>query len=317
MFAPTIYGGVTTYLSVVKVDSMFRNCYSLASCVDTRASVIQEGLLNSETFFTNLRNLISVYPEGVFSGCAKIRMQVINDSNGNTLLYHTINKVLTSLVLTNSLYSGIKLVGEIKPNVFGGVSQTIYNIDGITPKYYIPTFTSIQYPFSNSGGELTIDLSQSGSIFRSIGSTLLQAVGVFSGITCTGTKSIPSDILKGCTVLNSIESLFAGLDLDNSGQIYTFPPTYNDGGVTKGMFEDTIALKVTRNLFNGCNKLKIQLVGEGFKNCALTDVSGMFTNSGVFGVIPYRLFFMSKTNVDNSKSISKTITNMSGIFNGC
>ena len=315
VFAPIIYNGEITYSPLVKVDHMFRNCVRLSSCEDTRVDTPIEGLLNSETFFTNLRNLINVYPDGVFAGCLKVRMVVTNDIDGNTLLFHTINKVVTPMILTSSLYSGVKLVGEIKNNVFGGISKTIY--DGVVPKYYIPTFTSIQYPFNSSYGELTVNLSQMGSIFRVIGTTLLQAIGVFYGTTCIGSKVIPPDIFKGCTALNSIESLFSGLNLDNDGEVYIFPPTYDDSGITKGMFDDCRSLKTTRNLFNGCNNLKIQLIGEGFKNCQLKDVSGMFSNSGLFGIVPYRLFFMNKTNLDGSKSIVKTIANMSELFSGC
>jgi hypothetical protein len=45
-------------------------------------------------------------------------------------------------------------------------------------------------------------------------------------------------------------------------------------------------------LFENSYNLDISLIGEGFKNCNLTDVSGMFRGSSVFGMIPYRLFYM-------------------------
>ena len=79
------------------------------------------------------------------------------------------------------------------------------------------------------------------------------------------------------------------------------------------MFDDCYKLMTTRNLFANEYNLQIQLVGEGFKNCQLRDVSGMFSNSGLFGIIPYRLFFMKKS--DNT--INQTITNMDKIFYGC
>lgn len=305
VFAPA--GG--KYSSIVKADYMFRGCQLLKSCENTRAAVPTAGLLTSKTFFTNLRNLASTYPRGIFSGCTGIRMAVSNDSSGNTYLFHSINRVAQSMILTDYIYTGITLVGKIGPNVFGGISQTI-NDGGTT--WYIPTFTSIQYPFQYSGGELTVNLSEMANMFQGISGTLRQAVGIFSGVKCAeeaGAQSIPATIFKNCTILNSIEGFFNGIDLDNDGKVYQFPPA--------GMFDDCVSLTNIRNLFNGCNNLKLKLVGEGFKNCSLQDVSYAFADSGVFGYIPYRLFFMSKDNSDGSKSINRTITDISNVFKGC
>ena len=312
VFAPKIVNGITVYSQIAKADHMFRNCSLLKSCEDTNIDITVAGTLDSETFFLNLRNLISTYPDGVFSGCQNIRMAIKTDAQGNTLLFHSLRKVVDSLILTDSLYAGIKLEGTIGENVFGGVSQTI-SYNGVET-YYIPTFSSIQYPFINSSNNLlTMDLSKMSKVFRGIGSTLAQAIGAFSGIKLIGTKTIPADIFKNCSVLNSIESLFSGLGINNNGSIYTFPATYDDNGETKGMFDDCYKLMTTRNLFANEYNLQIQLVGEGFKNCQLRDVSGMFSNSGLFGIIPYRLFFMKKS--DNT--INQTITNMDKIFYGC
>lgn len=298
------------YSPLVKVDYMFRGCMQLRSCDNTRATVPTDGLLSSKTFFTNLRNLVSPYPKGVFTGCTWVRMSVDSDSNGNTYLFHTVNKIAQSLILTDSLYTGVKLVGKIGPNVFGGINQTI--TDGDTT-WYIPTFSSIQYPFQYSGGgEALVNLSEMANIFQGISGTLRQAVGIFNGLTCAseaGAQSIPTTLFKNCRILNSIEGIFSGIDLNNDGKIYQFPPA--------GMFDDCVSLTNIGNLFKGCHNLKLKLVGEGFKNCALQNVASAFEDSGVFGVIPYRLFFMSKDNADGSKSISRTITNMSNVFKGC
>lgn len=315
VFAPVVYNNVTTYSTLAKVDKMFRGCSVLTSCIDTRATILTRGSLNSETFFTNLRNLLALYPSEVFAGCMNIDMDIINDGD-NTLLFHTItNSGNIAVVLTNTLYSGIRLIGDIKVNIFGGKSRT-FTKGGQT--YYIPKLTSIQYPFSTIvGSRADIRLSEMSEIFRNINTTLLQAIGVFRNLNIVpGTGTIPADIFKGCVALNSIESLFSGLNLNNNGNIYQFPPTYTDGGIQKRMFEDCISLKTTKNLFNGCTDLKIELVGEGFKNCQLTDVSGMFSNTSLFGTIPYKLFFMDKL-VNGVPTISRTITTMDNIFSGC
>lgn len=306
VFAPKIVDGATIYSSLVKVDYMFRDCLQLKSCEDSRNPT--EGLLHSKTFFTNLRNLVNPYPKGVFIGCQSIRMSVDTDELDNTYLFHTVFKMSQNLQLTDSLYTGIKLVGKIGSNVFGGITQTV-------DTYYIPSFTSINYPFQGSSGELTVNLSAMGDMFKGIVGVLRQAIGIFNGLKCStdeNSKVIPAHIFKGCTLLNSIEGFFKDvLDLDNNGLSYTFPPTYTEDGTVKGMFDDCTSLQVTRNLFKGCYKLKLSLIGEGFKNCVLTDVSEMFSASGVYGIIPYRLFFMADS------SIRQTIVNMMSIFRQC
>ena len=287
------------YYPFLNIDRMFRFCRRLKTCVDTRQVNKVSGRLNSKNFFINLKELIADYPENVFEGDNNVDMDVINEGD-NTYLFHT-TKIVNHNILDNSLYNGVNLFGEIKVNIFGGISNSF--TDGTTT-YYIPKFTSIQYPFLGTGNNLTIDLGQMGQIFRNIGNTLLQAIGIFSGMTCIGSKKIPDDIFQGCTSLNSIESLFSNLNIDNDGEIYEFPNNI--------IFGDTVSLKNIKNLFANTRTLKIKLLGEGFKNCILEDVSGAFSSSGVFGLIPYRLFFMT-----NGTSIRKTIKNMSGIFSNC
>lgn len=287
------------YSPILKVDYMFRNCRNLKSCVDTRSNSPKEGLLESKTFFTNLRNLVSTYPKGVFSGCQLIKMNVTNE-DGNTYLFHTVENIQGQLILTDSLYSGIKLVGKIGPNVFGGITNELNG-------YYIPKFSSIKYPFQGSGGELTVNLSEMENMFQNINTSIRQTIGIFKGVKCSdeeNSQKIPVNLFKGCSVLNSIESLFEGIDINNNNEVYEFPP--------KGMFDDCVELTTIKNLFNGCNNLKIKLVGEGFSKCKLSDVSYAFKNSGAFGMIPYRLFYMA-----DEDGIKQTITNMEGVFEGC
>ena len=320
VFAPRIINGVTQYYDLVRIDRMFRGCTYLTTCKDTRineALTPEDGELNSETFFTNLVNLLSPYPIEVFANCTKVVMRIINDGN-NTFLFHRNTRLTDPLILTGLIYSGITLKGEIKVNTFGGQTNTI--VSSYTGKtYYIPTFSTIQYPFNYiTSNNTTIKLSEMSEIFRNINTSLYQAVGVFYKLKLDPSDSgvIPADMFKGCTKLNSIESLFSGLDLNNNGSVYEFPATYNDSGVTKGMFEDCVSLNTTKNLFYGCYNLKIRLMGERFINCNLTNVSSMFENSGVIETIPYKLFYMVKT-VDGKQYINQSISNMENIFKGC
>lgn len=310
VFAPVIIDGVKKYSSLVRVNRMFSGNASLKSCVNTAIDpmdIPEEGNLLSEDFFLNLRNLATIYPSDVFAGCTKVNMLVSNYDN-NSLLFHTIKSISTPLILENNLYNGINLIGDIKVNIFGGVSQTI-NINSET--YYIPTFTSIQSPFSTISGEnLTIKISEMGSIFRNISNSILQAINIFNGVKIHPDDSgkIPNDIFLGCSKLNSIEGFFSDLDITNNNEVYEFP--------NLELFKDCVSLKNVANLFKNCHNLKIKLIPEGFKNCSLTDVSGIFQNSGLFGVIPYRLFFMEKT-TDGKRRLSPTINYMNNAFSGC
>lgn len=301
VFAPRLVNGVLTYSPIVNVTNMFAFCMNLKTCANTRATNIVSGKLSSETFFINLRNLLEIYPKGIFLGCQKIDMTIDEDSNGNTLLFHVLNKPAKPQLLTNTLYAGINLYGEVKVNVFGGITDTVK--DGT---YFIPDITSIDSPFSNSNltNNATINLSQMGDIFKRNAPNLIQLISVFKNLKLTGTKSIPDTILKNCSKLINITELFSNLDIDNGGVIYSFPP--------QGMFDDCTSLQIVKGLLKNTNSVKIKLVGEGFKTCKLTDVSEMFMNSGIFGTLPYRLFFM---NTDTS--INKTINSMNNIFQGC
>jgi hypothetical protein len=78
-------------------------------------------------------------------------MNIDESSNGYTLLFHTIKSNAKIDILDNTLYSGVNLIGEVKVNVFGGITKDLG--DG----WYIPTIYSIHYPFPKC--DATIKLS--------------------------------------------------------------------------------------------------------------------------------------------------------------
>jgi hypothetical protein len=63
------------------------------------------------------------------------------------------------------------------------------------------------------------------------------------------------------------------------------------------MFKDCTSLRDVSSLFESAHNLNIKLVGSGFRNCPLTNVSEMMSNSGVFGMIPYKFFLTSDSNI--------------------
>lgn len=286
------------YAGLQEADYMFSNCYNLQSCeLVNRDSIIPNGTLKSKTFFTNLRNL-PTFPKGMFSGCSKINMEIESETTGDIVfdyLFHWPTSI-TVRTIDASIYQGINLIGEIHDNVFGGRLKS----DG---EYEIVSCTVINSPFGSSGGNVRCDLSQMSKMFTNLRSTLLQAKYVFRGVKFTN-SAIPNNIFEGCTVLNSVSGFFSNDTLTNEGAVYTFPDV--------SLFRDCTSLKDVSYLFDNTYNLDIQLRGEGFINCSLTNVQGMLYNSGVFGTIPYKFFYMEKNG-----QIQHTIETISSVFYGC
>lgn len=290
--------------SLQTIDQCFAECRRLQVWTDcSENGVGTEGMLNSQHFFTDLISLTNTlgYPKNVFTGCIGVKMEVINQ-NGNTYLFHTsrtnYNNNAYTMVLDGSLYSGIQLVGEIGDNVFGSRTR---NLGG---NYTIPKFSAIRNPFSNSK-DLTIKLSEMQNLFTGMSSYIAELYRVFAGVTCEpGYNRIPENIFRGLTQVNSMECLFEGFELTNEGDIYKFP--------SPELFKDCTSLENIKGFFSGQAHLKIELLGEGFKNCKLTAVDSLFKGSGVFGIIPYRLFYMEKDG-----QVRRTIKSMENMFQDC
>jgi hypothetical protein len=278
---------------------MFANCSELKSAIDTNANTVEEGSLHSKDFFIDLISIKNTtgtdsnYPLNVFYGCTGISME-IDYEDGNPYLFH-IKNANRQYKLGSGLYSGIKLIGELNSNVFGAVSNTIGD-------YYIPTFTSISSPFGNIiTGELTMDIE---NISNMIGDYMTELVAPLQGVTITGNSKIPTDIFKDKSNLVSISGFFSGLDLSNGGEIFEFP--------SEDFFKGCTSLKDVSYLWYGNTNLKIHLLGEGFKDCALQNVSAMLSSTATFGYIPYRLFYMERNG-----EVKQTITNMTNLFDSC
>ena len=286
------------YIGLMEADYMFAHCYNLESYqLVNRDSLIPNGTLKSKTFFSNLRNL-GTFPKGLFEGCTKVNMKVESEEiDGITFdyLFHWPTQI-TFRTIDSTIYSGVNLIGEIHDNVFGGRLKT----DG---EYSIVDFTVINAPFEYSGSQLTCNLSGMSRMFENVRETLLQAKYVFRGITFTN-SIIPNNIFEGCTVLNSVQGFFSNPNITNEGITYTFPDVL--------LFKDCTALKDVSYLFDGDTNINIELQGKGFINCQLTNVNGMLRNSGVFGMIPYRFFYMERNG-----QIQQTIQDINSVFKGC
>jgi hypothetical protein len=110
-----------------------------------------------------------------------------------------------------------------------------------------------------------------------------------------GYEAIPDDLLDNCSKLNSVAYMFAETNIKPE----SFP--------SPDLFKDCTNLSDIEGLVYGCNTHKFKLNPEGFKNCKLKNVVDAFSNSAVYGGIPYKFFKMSNA----------TIEDMSGCFNKC
>jgi hypothetical protein len=225
-------------------------------------------------------------------------MTIDEDSDGNTLLFHTRKNATGNQTLTNELYKGVDLIGEIKENVFGGVSNKIGN-------YNIPKFQGITDPFGDVRVNIQVDLSKMSNMFKSFNNILTKASGIFDSVTLIGEKKIPSDLFKGCTALVDVSNFFANLTFDYGSDEFEFP--------VRGMFDDCEKLANISGILQGCYNNKIKLIGGQFKNCKLTNVSNAFNTSGIYGFVPYKLFYMA----GSDGTIRSTISDMTGIFKNC
>lgn len=282
-----------TYFDLRDADGAFANCYSLKSYRKYSSNEVIQGNLQSKDFFWNLRSL-GTFPSGIFEGCIYINMDINTEELEDNVIFDYLFTMPYSInvrTLDSSIYTGINLIGTIHPNVFGGLVQ---EYDG----NYLPQFTVINSPFQYSGSQIQCDLSSMGDMFKGLRDTLLQAKNVFAGVRFTNSE-IPLNIFKGCTKLNNISRFFSGEEFTNNGNVFVFPQ--------EEMFEDCTSLKDVSYLFQNAHNLDIQLIGEGFKNCPIENVERMLSNSGVFGMIPYRLFYTQ----------NQTINNISRVFEGC
>lgn len=286
------------YIQLRDVDYIFANCVNLYTYQKaTREQLIPNGALNSKTFFSNLRSL-GTFPEGMFIGCKHVDMNIISENVNGVMfdyLFHFPYQI-NARNLNSLIYSGINLKGTIHNNIFGGKLKT----DG---ENYIVDFTIINSPFEASGDDLYCNLSEMGDMFELLRDKLVQAKYVLKGLKFTN-SSIPSNIFEGCSKLINISGFFSNEQLTNNGEIYEFPQAQ--------LFQDCTALQDVSYLFDGAYNLNIKLLGEGFKNTQLTSVDGIFNNSGVFGMIPYRLFYMEKNG-----QVQHTINSMIAPFQGC
>jgi hypothetical protein len=95
----------------------------------------------------------------MFDGCTKVSMDINSEEfeyDGHTEHFDYLFHFPTSIdirMLDSSIYSGINLVGEIHPNVFGGLIDELND-------YHIVKFNVIDGPFRGCvGNHITCNLS--------------------------------------------------------------------------------------------------------------------------------------------------------------
>lgn len=278
-------------------DMMFAECGELVGAQLVDGNEVK--YLSCDTFFSQFTNLVNgVFPSEMFLDCQKLVM------NFNTYLFHSKNSAVQTKFtkINNTLYAGVTLTGTLSDKIFQPDNVVI---NGTT--YYQPqNISSIYKPFSycNVTNELKFSFPDMANIFK--GLTSLQIASyVFQNCYCTD-STIPSNIFNinngAANNLNNISGFFS--EINNFAYSGQFPLT--------DMFKYTTSLANISQLFAGNIDSSVYLVGEEFKNCILSDVSGIFQNSGVYGTIPFHFFYMT-----DGTNIRQTITTMTNMFLNC
>ena len=288
-----IYNNVfdNLYEQIKYVNSAFAACPLLHGYTIVNGQDV-EGL-QADTFFANFSNLAdTILPQLMFSGCSNVIMYF------NTYLFHSCNTTIsTSLYkITSDIYSGVTLKGNITNQLYQGTSVVI---NGKT-YYQSQVLQSIISPFIECvGSDIKMDMINTQGIFHGL-PTLQILQEPFNGCYAT-TTAITNEIFNTNNNTNnnltSIQGFYKG--------IQNF--TYDGQFPVVDQFKYTVNLQNISNLFQDCTLTNIQLVGDRFTTCKLIDVSSAFYNSGVYGMIPFHLFYMT----------NPTISKMNNIFYGC
>ena len=204
-----------------------------------------------------------------------------------------------------NMFSGCDVIGELHPNLFGGVESTRETEEG--GKTVVLSFpiglTSLINTFSGSAnltGKIDVALFANLINLNSV-SGLFANTGV-GNIPSEGSNSIPKDLFLNNSKLTSVSYLFQGTNLT--------------GAVPDTLLYNTPNITSTAGMFMNCSGVS-QLPNKFFlKTPNVTDISSMFENCiGLSGVIPTGFF--DSTNSTTNQPGSFNVTNASRFFYKC
>jgi len=213
---------------------------------------------------------------------------------GDEIFCHNPN--LTSI---NNAFNGVSLIGNLHPNIFGGVTGPTDDSDESNVKNYPVKLTDIRAAFYNTG----IGGSLDDRLFKNL-PNLNYADSFCSGSKATAiTGSIPEDLFANNTQLITVNGFFSGM-------------SNLSGYIPGGLFRNNPEITSVTNLFNGCNNLTGSIPEELFsKMTKLVNVESLFSGcTKLTGEIPGKLF-MIKNNMGDYVNLA--IQSTASMFNRC
>lgn len=269
------------------------------SYVGKPSGVYENYKINSDAILANLNNL-----ESLRNSYNKIYI----DFNENGIL-----KYNTSLVEIYESFRNISTYGD---------DHVIKNILGkVDTEHYPHALVSVVESFNFSAEDSTLSIGN--SFFGNSNSTIEDITNSFIGIQkvidfddCDG-LAFPYKVFRGCAKLKSVAGFFEGLDCISGDTVNTITlPSYIDEHERIDILGDCTSVTDASRLFANMKNVKYSLVGNGFKNCNLQNVSYMFNGrygDCLIGAIPLKLFYEE----DENGFVKKTIKNMSNLFYYC
>ena len=339
--------------NVVNINGLFADCSNIFSCLDEDILLpVIDNITEFNSVFRGCRVFIwiqgtreTIFPAGNnIASIDNFNPSYSLEKNTYDNYQITSNAILTNLDKLerlinsyNGLYIDFQADGDILfnntalveiQNSFTRISP--YNNDliikhllgKVDPEHYPQGLVYVTNSFTFSTDESSLAIGN--TFFGNSNATLRSIQGSFIGIQkiidfddCNG-LTFPYKIFSGCANLVSVAGFFEGLDCGNEGAVNTFTlPSYIiDENNRIDILGDCINVTDASRLFARMKNARYSLVGGGFKNNSLTNVSSMFNgyqSNGLVGSIPFKLFYEE----DENGFPKNTITNMNSVFYFC
>lgn len=253
--------------------------------------------LAARALFRNNTKLINI--QCMFSGNDQLEISLENKLLGYTgdeIFAHNPN-----LVSIEGAFGNVSIIGELHPNIFGGITP-IDESNEEDKKYYPIKLESITRAFNNTGISGTLD----GRIFSNL-PRLTNAGNVFSAWEDEKTGHITGEIPEG---------LFANNPMLTDASSFFSRMTGLTGSIPENLFANNPELQTVTNLFDGCDGLTGSIPEGLFKNNPkILNVTGIFTNCyKLSGSIPGKLFTIQNKEGDY---VNLGIKSVDSMFSNC
>ena len=246
--------------------------------------------------------------------------EIENSFNNLAIIFDNGSEIAKSNLL-NGKTKLKKIVSSFK-NIQSWETAVIKHIIGGTGDTYPSGLTNIQQSFTQErSSEISIAIGN--TFFGNSNESLVNISEAFNGFKkvidfddCED-MHFPYKVFSGCSKIETVAGFFRNMDCAENGDVNTITlPSYVSNGNRIDILGDCTSVKDASHLFANLKNVRYSLLGKGFINNSLENVSYMFDNYdyvSMVGGIPFKLFYEE----DLNGLPKKTITNMSYVFRNC